>query len=223
MLTTLGAPERRRWRGRKGRDVESADAAPVPTSRVSVVRPEPFTSPDEGGAWLEATRQAGGETELALAFEVLNRALHAWRTAAGDPYVFDVAPSRLLVARIGIGDGEALASGRFAEAWELPQRGPTRPRRSMEAPEERFAAVLGGRETPLPAEDLVLRARADLDAGRHREAQLQARVALDALLAARETGGQLGEVELEAGLEAALERMEAVCRRVRMRGLRSDA
>ena len=55
----------------------------------------------------------------------------------------------------------------------------------MEAPEERFAALLGGREESLPAEELVLRARADLNAGRLAEAALQARVAIEALLAAR--------------------------------------
>ena len=38
----------------------------------------------------------------------------------------------------------------------------------MEAPEERFAALLGGHETVLAAEELVLQARADLDAGRPR-------------------------------------------------------
>ena len=53
----------------------------------------------------------------------------------------------------------------------------------MEAPEERFAALLGGHASPLAAEELVLRARADVDAGRMREAALQARVALEALLA----------------------------------------
>ena len=53
----------------------------------------------------------------------------------------------------------------------------------MEAPEERFAALLGGREQVLACEELVLRARADLDAGREREAALQARVALESLLA----------------------------------------
>jgi hypothetical protein len=89
----------------------------------------------------------------------------------------------------------------------------------MEAPEERFAAVLGGRDVPLAAEDLVLRARADLDAGRRRAAELQARAALDALRAE----GLLGDADLEAGLDEALERMEAICRRLRMRGLRSDA
>ncbi len=54
----------------------------------------------------------------------------------------------------------------------------------MEAPEERFAALLSGREEALPAEELVLRARADLTAGRLQEAALQARVAIEALLAA---------------------------------------
>jgi hypothetical protein len=53
----------------------------------------------------------------------------------------------------------------------------------MEAPEERFAALLGGREEVLPAEELVLRARADLNAGRLAEAALQARVAIESLLA----------------------------------------
>jgi hypothetical protein len=55
----------------------------------------------------------------------------------------------------------------------------------MEAPEERFAALVGGRAEVLPAEELVLRARADLNAGRLAEAALQARVAIEALLAAR--------------------------------------
>ena len=80
-----------------------------------------------------------------------------------------------------------MADGRFAEAWELPPPGARRTRRSMEAPEERFAALLGGRGSPLAAEELVLRARADLDAGRTREAALQARVALEALLAELES------------------------------------
>jgi hypothetical protein len=53
----------------------------------------------------------------------------------------------------------------------------------MEAPEQRFAELLIRREEALPAEELVLRARADLDARREREAALQARVALESLLA----------------------------------------
>jgi len=43
--------------------------------------------------------------------------------------------------------------------------------------------MLGGRESADACETLLLRARADLDAGRDREAALQLRVALEALLA----------------------------------------
>ena len=56
----------------------------------------------------------------------------------------------------------------------------------MEAPDERFAALLGGREATLACEELVLRARADADAGRDREAALQARIALESLLSEME-------------------------------------
>ena len=59
----------------------------------------------------------------------------------------------------------------------------------MESPEERYAAILGGRDRGLAGEELVLRARMDLDAGRVREAALQARVALEALLAELPSGG----------------------------------
>jgi hypothetical protein len=71
----------------------------------------------------------------------------------------------------------------------------------MEAPEERFAAILAGRERALPAEELVLRARADLDAGREREAALQARVALESLVAER-AGGEAERAGLDADREA---------------------
>ena len=236
MLTTLGAPERRRWRDRKGREIESADAESVPTARVTVVKPEPLGSLEERHAWLAGVRESGGQAELDEAFALLNKALHAWRAASGDPYAGDVAPWRLLVARIGLGEGESVADGRFAEAWELPPAGSRRTRRTMEAPEERFAAILGGRDTPLAAEELVLRARADLDAGRTREAALQARVALEALVAELDAraGGELvahrpavaeaanraleGAVPSAAAEElgVAVERMEAVCRGIRV-------
>jgi hypothetical protein len=80
---------------------------------------------------------------------------------------------------------------------------------------------------------LVLRARADLDGGRPREAALQARVALEALLAElpgadlADERGPVGEAanaalrgdlpgEVESALEAAVERMEAALKRRRL-------
>jgi hypothetical protein len=162
--------------------VESAEPEAVPTSRASIVRAVPFSSTEEAAGWLA---DVDLEAEVDGGIMALNRALHAHRVATADPYVTEVSARRALVVRIGYGSGDEVADGLFGDARELPASGPRRARRSMEAPEERFAALLGGREEILPAEELVLRARADLNAGRLAEAALQARVAIEALLAAR--------------------------------------
>jgi len=179
VLSTMGAPERRRLRGRKPQPVESAQPEPVPTTRATVARSAPFPSAAEAGEWLAS---ASLEEEVDAAITVLNRALQAHRVAAADPYVTEVSAERALVVRVGYGSGEDVAEGRFGECLEMPRSGRRRARRSMEAPEERFAMLLSGREEALPAEELVLRARADLTAGRLQEAALQARVAIEALL-----------------------------------------
>jgi hypothetical protein len=235
VLATLGVPERR-LRDRRGRELTEAEAEAVPTTRVTVVRPEPFGSAEEAEAWLEGIR---GDAELAAgeleqAGRLLNRALHAHRVASADPHARDVSHAGALVARIGFGHGERVADGRFERAWEPPPERRKRAKRSMEAPDERFAALLGGRERALPAEELVLRARADLDAGLIREAALEARVALEALLAElgedQAAAGDRGDVgkaanaalrgelpaELEAPLREAVERMEAALKRRRL-------
>lgn len=184
VLTTLGAPQRRRLSGRKGRELTEAEAEPVPTSRATITGAAPFGDEAEAQAWLSKMRgdTEAADAQLQTALAILNRAIRAYRAAKADPYARDVSTARALVVRIGYGPGEAVADGRFTEAWELPRerRGV---RRSMEAPDERFAALLGGREDLLVCEELVLRARADLDSGRFREAALQARVALESLLA----------------------------------------
>ena len=53
----------------------------------------------------------------------------------------------------------------------------------MLRPQERLAAILGGRDVALACEELALRARLDADAGRWREAAFQLRVALEAAIA----------------------------------------
>jgi len=216
VLRTLGAPERRFLGRNKPRTLKDADAEPVepepvPTARATIVRPAPFASADEAAAWLASADTAD---ELDAAVAVLNRALHAHRVAAADPYVTEVSPERALVARIGYGGGDAVADGRFSEALELPRSGRRRAKRSMEAPEERFAALLGGREAALPAEELVLRARADLGAGRLAEAALQARVAIEALLAAEVAAAESGRAgaSLTAHREAISEAANAALR-----------
>jgi hypothetical protein len=212
----------------------------VPVSRATVIRPEPFPQEEAASAWLQRLRsdeeELQGELDAALA--VLNRAVHAHRTARADPAARDLTAEAALVVRAGWGAGERVADGRFREGWELP-RGGRRVRRSMEAPDERFAALLGGREAALACEDLVLRARADVDAGRMREAALQSRVALEAVLAElpglppgrraplEESRGPVGQAANEAlrgplgaasaeAVTAAVEAMEAALRAHRL-------
>jgi hypothetical protein len=238
VLGTLGAPERRRLRGRRGQPVDEAAPEPVPTSRATVVRPEPFGSRREAADWLAGLRgdSEACDAELDTALRILNRALYARRAATADPWLAEVSAERALVVRIGYGRGEAVAEGRFGEALELPRGRRRRVKRSMEAPEERFAALLGARERALAGEELTLRARADLAGGRPREAALQARVALEALIAELpgeatllQWRGAIGKAanaalrgELDAaetaGVEEGVEAMEAALRRHRLRG-----
>ncbi len=184
VLATLHASRRRGRRARRGQTVTDAQPEAVPTSRATAIMPEPFADRTDAASWLESLRSSEEALDATLheGLRALNRALAAHRAAQATPHVRDVSPEVALVVRVGFGSGEAVAEGQYAEAWELPH-GATRVKRSMEAPDERFAALLGGHQTALAAEELVLRARADLDAGRSREAALQARIGLEALLA----------------------------------------
>jgi hypothetical protein len=201
VLSTLAAPERRRLRGRRGKLVEQASPEAVPTSRATVVHTESFTTPDHAEVWLSAVRDDAErrDGELDRALKTLNGALHAYRVSRANPYVRDVELGQALVARIGFGSGDDAVAGLFKQAWELPRSGIVHAKRSMEAPEERFAALLSGRESVLACEELVLRARMDLEGGRAREAALQARVALEALLAElpRLAADRRGELETD--------------------------
>jgi len=236
VLATLGAPQRARLRGGRPHSTSAAEPEPVPTSRATVVRSQPFRSEEAASTWLAG---ADLEAEREGAMAVLNRALRAQRAAAADPYVGEVSADRALVVRIGYGSGDEVAAGRFGEAVELPRFASRRVKRSMEAPEERFAALLGGREEIHPAEELVLRARADLNAGRPAEAALQCRVAIEALLALLEDsteGERVGAhrevvaaaaneavsgaiaADRAAALEDAVAAMEAALKRRRLGG-----
>jgi hypothetical protein len=181
VLRTLGAPPRRLLGRRRDKRVDTADVEPVPTSRATIVRAQPFDSADEADAWLDATASDSKEAVTAAARE-LNFVLRSHRAAAADPYARDVRADHALVVRLGYGDGEQVADGRFGRAVELSREPPKRKRGEALAPQERLAAVLGGRDALLVGEELLLRAQLDLDVGRSREAALQARIALEALL-----------------------------------------
>jgi hypothetical protein len=236
VLSTVGAPQRSLLGGRRARSVSAAEPEPVPTSRATVARSRAFDSEEAASKWL-AGADLDAERDAAVA--VLNRALRAQRAAAADPYVGEVSAERALVVRIGYGRGDEVADGRFGEAVELPRFTGRRVKRSMEAPKERFAALLGGREELHPCEELVLRARADLNAGRPVEAALQSRVAIEALLALLEDSAGADRIEPHreavaaaanaalrgplpgehtAALEEAVSAMEAALRRRRLGG-----
>jgi hypothetical protein len=115
--------------------------------------------------------------------DVLNRAVHRFRLVIADPYVSPVGRHQALVARIGYGAGEQVADGLWTEAHELRPALHRQRRARVLAPQARLAALLAGRERALACEELILRARLDLDHGRDREAALQVVVALDAAIA----------------------------------------
>lgn len=192
VLATLGAPRRHRLRGRRGRRVKRADPEPVPISRATVVRAAPFDSGAEAGAWLGRMRGDERDREVARAAAELNRLLRAHRIAAGDHAARDIAPAGAVAIRVGYGSGEQVADGNYADAVELPRTPPRRRRAERLSPQERTAELVGGRSEAPACAELALRARADVDAGRWREAALQARIALECLLAelpANRTGG----------------------------------
>jgi hypothetical protein len=177
VLGGLESPGRRAGRGRRAKRA-APDPAPVVTTRATVVRGHPI---DEAAAkvWMQ---DPGRHVPTELA--VLNRVIALHRVAAADHGVREVKREQSLVVRVGYGRGEEVADGQWTEAVEPAAAKETRTSREAALrPQERLAALLGGRDAALACEELVLRARADLDAGRLREAALQLRVALEAALA----------------------------------------
>ncbi len=180
VLATLGAPQRR-WlgRARRPRPVDPVPpVAAVPVTRATVIDARPLGDERAAARWL---RDADADAEATAALAALNRVVAAHRIAADDPGARDVTRAVALVVRVGYGAGEEVADGRHSAALELPP--PRSERRSAALrSQERLSALLSGRDAVLAAERLAQRARADLAAGRSREAALTLRVALEAAL-----------------------------------------
>lgn len=237
VLRTQGAPQRGVLRGRSPRRTDSGEVEAVPTSRLTVVRAQPFATVEEAERWLADVRgdKRALERETSDAAATANRFLRAHRAAAADPWARDVSPEHSLVARVGYGDGDQVAEGRYSAAYELPRKRPSSRRREDLAPAERLASIVGGRERQLACEELVLRARADIEAGRPREAALQTRVALEATIAEVSEAGELAghrdavaqaanaaldgdpEPQLQAAVEECVSALEGALRKRRLR------
>jgi hypothetical protein len=170
--------------GEAGREA-SPEPAPVPTTRVTVIDPVSLSAEQQARAWLE---ELDRERDVAAAVATVNRVLHYHRIASADPYVNEVSAAQALVVRAGWGEGEQVSLGQWLHARELSQRqgrgiGRRRERSSALRPQERLAALMGGRSRPLLCEELLLRARLDLDQGR----TAHAAAGLDLALAATVT------------------------------------
>jgi len=190
VVATLGAPSPPARRRRSREAQPAAELPSLPLTRVTVVRaPEPFDSVEAAAQWLQGSLAADGAADALIAegISLLNRALYAHAVVSANPHGQELSPQRAVLLRIGYGSGEELAAGRFSVAHDVdPGAGSNASRRRRETelhPQERLAAVLGDRERLDACETLVLRARADLDGDRPREAALQLRIALEALLA----------------------------------------
>ena len=190
VIETLGAPPPARRRRKRPRDAEIGEPPPeLPVARATVVLAfNEFKDEQAAETWLSETSASEEAIDRLVeqGIDELNQALHTQSVASGDPYPQTVTPARAVVVRIGFGGGEALADGAFTSAHQVdPGLGPISRRRQRDEelrPQQRLAAVLGGREQLDACETLLLRARADLDADRNREAALQLRVGLEALL-----------------------------------------
>ena len=189
VVETLAAPPLPGRRRRRARPAEGSSAPPeLPLSRATAVRAgDPFEGQEDAERWLRDAVESEQATDQLLAegIGLLNRALFAQAAAAADPLLRELAPHTAIAVRLGYGSGEEVAAGRYTAARYVDARavGSRRARREQELrPQERVAAVLAGRERVDACEPLLLRARADLDAGRRPEAALQLRIALEALL-----------------------------------------
>lgn len=170
---------------KRPRAVEGPSLEPVDVTRATVIDAVPMHAPERAAAWLEAAAGEQRDAVLEDALAVLNRAVAAHRVAAADPLIADAGPRRAIATRVGYGRGEQVAEGEWLAARELPPPPPEA--WHLIAPQLRVGAILSGRDVALACEELLLRTRADLAAGRQREAAMQAHLALEAGVAELES------------------------------------
>lgn len=214
MQTIAAAPRPSRRRRRPRQADAAAPPSELPLTRATAIRAfDPFDRPEGAAAWLAAATAEEEELDATVAtgITLVNDALHAHAVAAADPVAAILAAEWAVAVRLGYGSGEETAAGAFREAREVDvSPGSSRRRRRQEElrPQERLAAVLRGRERFDACEPLLLRARADLDAGRRREAVLQLRVGVEALLI--ELPGALDDPDHRRDIDALKERLPAI-------------
>jgi hypothetical protein len=211
LFRALNAERRSRLRGNRPARVEAGatEPEPVPITRATVIAAQPFDGAEAAAAWLAGCRKPDAAVaDVEQAVELVNRAVGAHRVAAQDPRVRDVVAGDAQRVRLGYGSGDEVVAGSWRDCYAIPPgRASRRKRKRMLSPQEEMAGMLSGRrQGVLPSEELLLRARLDLDHGRLTEAALVTRAAVDALSAEGQGGGhsaaaeQLARTALGAGL-----------------------
>ena len=200
VVARVGAPRRVPRVRRRSRTVDAGHAPePVEVTRVTVVGAEPLGDAAAAARWLQQAAGADAAVTVQTALHLLDRAVHAHRVAATDPYAADVAPYAALVTRVGFGTAGQTAGGGWEAAREVAAPDPPAQAPGPRARQERLAALLAARDVALACEELALRARLDLDHDRQREAALQTRITLDAALSElegwRDVGGMAGRLD----------------------------
>jgi hypothetical protein len=173
VLETVGAARPRGRLAARRRPLLAPEPEPesVASTRATVIDPVSVSAERQAQTWLAGL---DAEREARAAAAALNRMLAAHRIATADPHLHELTPARALIVRAGWGEGEQVAHGDWLHARELRWREPRgrELRRGLRA-QEHLAALLGAREPMLVCEELALRARHDLDAGRVRHAALE--------------------------------------------------
>ena len=83
---------------------------------MTLVTAQPFYDDEAAESWL----RSAGEDEVQAAVATLNRVLHMHRAATADPHVRELRREQAVVVRVGYGEGDQVADGRWVKALELP-------------------------------------------------------------------------------------------------------
>ena len=143
----LPPPRRRRRRPRKSGRTDAPVTVSVTVATV-VLADQPLDGESAAEDWLDRLDDSDFTGDLiADAIGTLDRARAADAAASGAPFGTPTDPGSILAARIGYGEGEQVASGRFLESLDVDARGGTaesrRQRLARTAPLARTAAILG--------------------------------------------------------------------------------
>lgn len=179
-------------------------------SVVTVIRAdEPLAGETAGNAWLDRLGEQEFTDELLDdTLFTLDRVRAADAAASGLPFGTPTTIGQILAARVGYGDGDQVASGRFIEAFDIDARGGTggvkRERLARTRPTARTAAILGRREHASACELLIPRIRLDLNTGNPAAAALAIGPAVEATVAELEFAVE------DEGHEADLDQLEGL-------------